>query len=239
MKHSTPTDSNYSKTETLVVDEIQFNYFQFKSKIDTKDGKNDMHFTVHGRMKKDSIIWLSITPGLGVEAIRCIITRDSVLVIDRVNNRYYPYPISYISEQFNTTIDFFLLQNLILGNLPFPFSPNDDLISKNESAQLYHLIQKRENLQIESVISGITRKVENIKYTNTSRSRNFSATYSDFASLDSTVIAKKSILEFSTSQDMNDKQMTIYIEHVKTERTEKPLTFPFNVPKRFENKDNK
>ncbi|GEM_PF-5648420 len=41
------------------------------------------------RMKADSVIWVSFTPALGLEALRARITRDKGEVLNRIERRYY------------------------------------------------------------------------------------------------------------------------------------------------------
>ena len=41
-------------------------------------------FKVNARMRRDSAIWMSITPALGVEAARIVLTRDSVRFLSKV-----------------------------------------------------------------------------------------------------------------------------------------------------------
>src|SRR5262245_43853516 len=61
---------------------IDFNTFSAKIKVDYRggDGKSN-DFNAFLRMKKDSVIWVSINAALGIEAFRIMITRDSVKVL--------------------------------------------------------------------------------------------------------------------------------------------------------------
>ena len=49
---------------------------------------NEMNFNISYRSKKDSVIWISVSPLLGIEVARLMITEDSVKILDKINNKY-------------------------------------------------------------------------------------------------------------------------------------------------------
>ena len=49
------------------------------------------------RMRRDSTVWISASAVLGVESIRTLVTQDSVILINRVNQTYLAEPISAIA----------------------------------------------------------------------------------------------------------------------------------------------
>jgi hypothetical protein len=73
---------------------------------------------VNIRMKKDSIIWLSVT-GVGLEVARGIITPDSIVFMDKIHKDYFVFNYEQLSKQYNFDLNFALLQSVIIGNLPF------------------------------------------------------------------------------------------------------------------------
>jgi hypothetical protein len=218
------------------VKEIDFTYFHFKSKVEYIEGSEDQNFTVNGRIKKDSIIWLSITPGLGIEAVRCLILKDSVWVLDRIHNKLYTYDFSFINKSFNTNLTFNNLQALLLGNLSFPKGPKDKLV-KQEALGFYLLRQNRNNLKIDNYVSTQNLKIETLEILNVDNNSSLSLKYSEFAPLDSFLFANhiKTVVKFVDEKGM-EKNTLINIQHHKAEIVTKPLNFPFNVPKRFEDK---
>jgi len=57
--------------------ELKFTWFTGKFSAEYKNGKKSTSFNGQIRIKKDSVIWLSLTPGLGIEAMRLIITQGA------------------------------------------------------------------------------------------------------------------------------------------------------------------
>ena len=54
-------------------------------------------------MLRDSAIWLSISPLLGIEAVRVLLTKDSVKALDRLNNIYYSECKGYLIVNLGTS----------------------------------------------------------------------------------------------------------------------------------------
>jgi hypothetical protein len=79
------------------------------------DGK-DNEFNAVVRIKKDSMIWVSINALLGFEAFRLLITPDSVKILDRLHKIARLRSVSYLQEQVHLPIDFAILQDLLIGN---------------------------------------------------------------------------------------------------------------------------
>jgi hypothetical protein len=96
--------------------ELKFDWFSAKFSADYKNKDKENSFNGQIRIRKDSLIWLSLTPMLGIEAIRLVITQDSVKMINRLNNTYFIGDYDYVNRFLNTNIDFDLLQAFLLGN---------------------------------------------------------------------------------------------------------------------------
>jgi hypothetical protein len=70
------------------------------------------------RMRKDSLIWVSITPALGIEMIRVMITPDSLKYLSKIpdNKFYYLGNFEDVNKLVGTAFDFEMLQQLLVGN---------------------------------------------------------------------------------------------------------------------------
>lgn len=74
-------------------------------------------FKVNARVRKDSAIWMSITPALGVEAARLLLTLDSVMFYSKVPGNRFAYKGGYAAfdSLLNTELDFDMIQRMLLG----------------------------------------------------------------------------------------------------------------------------
>ena len=68
------------------------------------------------RVKKDSIIWVSLKAPLGLEVLRVILTPDSVYLMSRLEKNYLVKPFTYIKESIKTDINFFQLQEILFAS---------------------------------------------------------------------------------------------------------------------------
>lgn len=118
---------NKADTSNIKVPEIKsavesafdFDYLSYKANCDYKDDNMDQSFTMNIRMKKDSIIWISITT-VGFEVARAKIDKDSVMLISRLEKKYYIYDYKYIEKLAGTQLNLGQIQSLLTANLVFP-----------------------------------------------------------------------------------------------------------------------
>lgn len=87
------------------------------------------------RMRKDSVIWMSVKK-FGIEGARVLITTDSVYLINRLERQYLVQDFSFIESEFNLPASFETLQDFILGNVFFMTQEN---IKADISDDAYHL----------------------------------------------------------------------------------------------------
>jgi len=80
------------------------------------DGESSS-FKVNARLRRDSAIWLSITPALGVEAARIVLTVDSVLFLSKVPGNRFGYVGDYAAFDtlLGTEINYNMVQRIITG----------------------------------------------------------------------------------------------------------------------------
>ena len=77
---------------------------------------NEVSLGISIRVRKDSLIWASVTAPFGIELFRALITKDSVFYINRTNKTYFLKPIAHISKIIKTDIAFNEIQEMIMAN---------------------------------------------------------------------------------------------------------------------------
>lgn len=88
-----------------------FNTISGKLKIVYQDGKNEQSLVVSLRMKKDETIWMSAPFGV----VKALITPERVSFYNKLENEYFDGDFGYLSSLLGTEIDYRILQNLLLG----------------------------------------------------------------------------------------------------------------------------
>lgn len=101
---------------------------KIKSEYTAKDGDN-MSLSINMRAKKNQFIWVSISPGLGLEAARVLFTPDTIKVMDRLNKKYLITDYSFINGYTSAPVNFSMLQNVLTGNPAFIDLSNVKIIS--------------------------------------------------------------------------------------------------------------
>ena len=108
-----PADTVFEK---VLHREFQFQWLSAKADIDYTESSGDkISFSVNMRACNDSVIWLSVAPLLGIEAVRALISRDSVHLLDRVHHSYIRRDYQYLDDLLKIKVTFSMLQAIITG----------------------------------------------------------------------------------------------------------------------------
>ena len=105
---------------------ISPDWTSLNSKIKVNKEGQEVTINAHIRIKKDSIIWISVKAPLGIEIFRTMITSDSVYYMSRMNKNYFIKHISHIREVVKADVSFIKLQEIIFA------SPNITFLNSNK-----------------------------------------------------------------------------------------------------------
>ncbi len=230
-------------TTNLKAKEFKFDRLNAKMNVEATIDSADNSFTINLRMKKDSIIWMTISK-LGIEGARVLITKDSVKFLDRLKNRYFKGDYAYISKLLNTELDFEMLQSLLVGN-SVEFYDDDEKIKPGVDNCQYTLGTIRK-YKLRRVMGGKelkesaqsiymipeTFKIARILFYDFNPDRSFDARFGDFKIPDSD--STKQLFPYKMNYDIKaQKNVTINIEYSKVSLND-DQTFPFKIPANYE-----
>ena len=68
------------------------------------------------RMRKDSLVWLSVTASMGIEVARAKVSTDSVWMVNRLEKTYLAEPLDSLATQLGMPLSLSLIQTLLLDN---------------------------------------------------------------------------------------------------------------------------
>jgi hypothetical protein len=122
---------------------MQWEWLAMKVDAEVASTERDGSFSATIRMARDSVIWVSISPALGVEVARLKLTPDSVFLISKVPNNKFHYAGDYsaIADWLNTPIGFSDLQDVLIGR-PMGLDPENDKFISRIDGREYVLISK-------------------------------------------------------------------------------------------------
>jgi hypothetical protein len=239
-KNSDSVKIDSTKTVTAevaapAVREITFDYLTAKSKVSFKSPNQDFDNTnINIRIKKDSLIWISVT-GVGFEVARGLISRDSIVFMDKFHKDYFVFSYAQLSKQYNFDLNFSLLQSVIIGNLPF--SPSADTKTAKEK-DFFVMSQNDGKLAIDNYISESSLKLTRLEALEIPTNNKFALDYEDFKAVNSFLFPFSSFirLDVLSAKDQKVNQTTMHIKHSKVELLNQSPGFPFSVPSGYSRK---
>lgn len=117
---------------------IDYKTFNAKVKTDYYGQEQSQNFTAYVSIKKDSIIYLQMKGFLGVVGLQAKITKDSVIMVYKLEKKIEKRTVNYLQELTQIPFDFYTIQDLIIGN---PVFTSNNLASyKQSNGQLLALV---------------------------------------------------------------------------------------------------
>ena len=213
--------------DSLLSQRIDYNSFSGKIDLDYEesDGKK-LNVNAQVRIKRDSVIWLSLTAIFGIEGVRACITPDSVKLMNKQDKTYLVRPISYLQELTSLPLDLRSLQDLLVGNPVFldsnfqQYSRGSGLISLQGNNNLFRkLLTIGESDKLMS-----SYKLDDL---NASRPRTSYLTYGDYENKLGAWFARRRTVQVS------EKKIFLVKLNYKQYAFNETLSFPFVVPKNY------
>ena len=224
-----PIKVGENEEDKVKINEIDFKYLKAKSKIAIiKDGKTD-NVSANIRIKKDSIIWLSVTFGVFGEVARALITKDSAFVsaLNQKNfkREYHKYSFAELSHEYNFDLNFNIIQSAIIGSQPIKKKYK---LSKDKG--FFLLKQKEGRVTIDNYVGEVDRKLKKVMLEDElPTKRKMTLDFENFTTLNQYIFPYTSVLTLDVQSPDDHKfyQTLIQLKHTKVELLEEPLEFPF------------
>ena len=134
-----PVDSAVRLKEQLtnnINTPLDFITFYGRAKANFNSPQASGNATVYIKMKKDSVIWISITGPLNIEGARVLVTPDSVKIINKLENTIQLSSIARLQQITKLPLNFNDFQNIILGKPGLNGTNNVDYQIKKDSITL-------------------------------------------------------------------------------------------------------
>ncbi|MCH7535598.1 MAG: DUF4292 domain-containing protein [Bacteroidetes bacterium] len=217
---------------------FKFNDMSAKLSVKYTVGNETKAFKAILKTKKDSIIWLSIRFGI-LEVARLAILKDTLKLINRTESRYFIGSYDYLRNNYGLDINFDFVQSLISGN-PYYFDARNKYRSAVDKGNYYlanvnkkKYVKLKENKQLTNLIvqafwiNANYRMVEQgLKFIGNESFSNVK--YTNFEEVEGQQFAKDGELQIEVKTPINIKW------HYTKISTDKPLTFSFTIPEKYE-----
>lgn len=212
---------------------LDFKYLSTRSKINYQNGDQRIGATASIRIRKDSIIWFSITPGFGIEAARGLVTRDSVFLVNKLQKEYHAYSFAALSSKLNVAVDFDVLQASLLGEPILPITTKNE-IRRNQDETI--VLQQQQGIDIINYFSNQSLKLMKVLLQEPGSPNNLMLQYADFQEISPNVLPFSSTITAQYQDKQEMKVTVVAFQHNKAEFSDTALEFPFSIPDHYARK---
>ena len=209
----------------MLENQVNAEWLSSNVKIVYRDNSQIQKVTALVKIKKDSILWMSIRK-FGLEGARVQITQDSVFLIDRLNGQYAIKDLDYIQQEFNLPSNFNMLQALFLGN-PIFFTKELEAEPKTLS---YYLIGDAERFKSEYWLNSSTYDLKKIAFFDKDEKMNLEINLENYQ-----ILPNKQKFSYFRTLELKTPE----IEHLSIDLTfskteiNVPKNIHFEIPKRY------
>ena len=217
--------------KSLEKNKINFTTFSAKIKVQYEDKKGKQpDFNAFVRLYKDSVLWVSISATfLSIEAFRILITKDTIIIVNKLDKKVEYHPFSYIEDIAHIPLNFSTLQDIIIGN---PIYTGDSIVAirQTENHILIGTVGKFfKNLL---TVSAGNNLIERSKLDDIDIGQNRTAdlTYGEYE--------KNNDVFFATYREITVAEKTKVDVTLLFKQYEfnKELSFPFSIPRNYKTK---
>jgi Domain of unknown function (DUF4292) len=241
-------DFKNSKALTSFIQENEFTYTSMVAKYDVQYQKDndEFDFDIEVRTIKDSVIWINVTYILGVNVARVYITPDSVKLVQHLPaKKYFKGDYAFLSKLLQTEVDFEILQALFSGNSARFYEEENRLKPGRDRDSCLYTLSTIKKRFIRKLVSGaenfnepaqilwvkpIDFKIKQNSFIDARSLRKFTIKYDDFKLVNTKLYPYKT----NVMIEPNGYEK-IYVDiNCKKIEIEKGLSFPFNIPAKYE-----
>jgi len=218
-------DTKMLKINAIKSAQTAFSTFSGKArtKLTINGETNDV--TLNVRILHDKKIWVSITAIAGIEAARVLITPDSIMLINRLQDLYIRQPFSYINKYAGDQVNYQMIESMLIGNaIPQALTKSSDIkpdgMNTVLSGNLAELSYK--------LILGADNKLNQFFLANSDGSETVQVTNGALLQVGTHVLPS----QIDVLSTVKSKKIQVNLHYVK-EEFDQPLEFPFSIPARY------
>lgn len=219
--------NKYIDYETLLI--------KASTQFENKNKKLNLKGTI--KIQKDSLIIISISPGLGIEVARIMFTKDSLFILDRISSQFTKANYKYINDTYNIYVGYKDIQAILTNELFIYPLENENAIGE-EFVNSFNIRANKETLDlyrktdklIENLISINTENYTIKKYiiNDVRNKKNLNIEFEDIYSEEFGNLPKR----ISVVSYVDNKFIKIKLNYSKIVKN-KNLNFSFRIPSKY------
>jgi hypothetical protein len=211
--------------ESFAPQETEYGYLQAKAKLVLEENSGKItRGTLQLRAKKDSLIWFSLSPGLGVEAVRGLLSQEKIQILNRMGTGDINLSYAEFEQRFGIRLTLGLFQNILWGNSPYPANFEDRLVRVGKK---FELTQVRDQVRYFSKIDTRHGKVTELASTSIAGKGSLLASFPEYQNIAAQVFPIEALFKVTFEAPQVAQNFRIYITWTSLDPQADPLTFPF------------
>ena len=205
--------------------EAQYGYLSAKAKIVIEEESGKItRGTLSLRAQKDSVLWFTMSPGMGMEAIRGLFTRERIQIRDRVGNENINLTYAEFEQFYGLKLSLELFQNVLWANIPFDFDYQDRLLRVGKK---FELTQVRDNVRYFSKIETSHGKVSELVSNSLDDRGSVLASFPKFQEAEQQPFPAEVLFKLAYQLPEGGQNTIIHLEWTSIDPNSESLSFPF------------
>lgn len=205
--------------------EAKFRTMQSRVKLEYNEGQRSQSHQINFRIKKNEIIWISATLGV----LRVKITPGKVSFYNKLDKTYFDGDFSLISDLLGTNLDFYNVQNILLGDAVFTLSDEKFHDDFHEKSYVLSPKNQKKLYEIFYLLNPKHFKMDSQQLAQPQEHRMLQIDYEGYQEVSNQLIPKT--IKVIAVQGNDEMSMNLEFKSVVF-NTE--LRFPFRIPNGFE-----
>ncbi len=189
-----------------------------KGKLNIRTAEATFNVNTNIRIRKDSVIWISVTMPIVGELFRGILTKDSVYLLNRKNSTYIIEPSSYLDNYFSSASHLNLFQEIVSSSITL----DSNIIKTSNNNSQYVL---RDN-NFQYTVDPINFRVIALQLFSPAKDT-LSLEYKNYSESNGFIFPKQLEITIPFDQEYS------FILNYNKLTFNKPQKFPFNIPKNY------
>ena len=211
---------------------LSFDHLELKAKLkaDFINKKNPLKVSI--RINRDSIVWISLNLSTGLPVAKASFTKDSIRVIERVNNKVYVGNYDQLYRRKGIALSYNVIQSILLNEIcacDTIETENQKIPEKDKYSSIYFVKNFKDTTQLAVTykVNNKSNKVEAISILD--KMVKLDVDYSNFEVVKSVLFPQHIALKTTK----NNEEENIFIDITKAHIV-KNQRYPFKIIKRFE-----
>ncbi len=215
---------------------FDFDHLQSRLLVNyTANGKS-LQPSITLRMQKDQNIWMSVK-FMGLTVAKVLLTPNSVSFYEKIQKRAYEGNYDFIANFLGFDVDFYQIQNLLLGQMLSEVSKDDNAL-KNDTSYFEITCLPQQNKDIcddpEYHIYKTHLKTRNARIISKKRATEVLVNYPTYQYITDQFLPEKLEIEINstdhTQDTINQKQIALTLKNTSIPSTQ---GYPFKIPEGY------